>query len=138
MKVEISILKNLAPGDHVWAERDWGWWSHHGIYVDDDTIIHRVRGEGVTWTTVKKFRNGEVLRIKDYGSQDKLFAPIGVAERAIDRLGEKGYDLTDRNCEHFATWCVTGKSLSQQVKEIWLCDGRDRNYDKKHFVDLVA
>ena len=38
-----------------------------------------------------------------------------VITRAISRLGESGYDLFENNCEHFAHWCKTGKTVSGQV-----------------------
>ena len=31
-------------------------------------------------------------------------------------LGQPGYDLIFNNCEHFATWCVTGEHCSAQVE----------------------
>jgi Lecithin retinol acyltransferase len=36
-------------------------------------------------------------------------------QRALSRVGERGYSLTGNNCEHFATWCATGIAVSQQV-----------------------
>ena len=38
-------------------------------------------------------------------------------ERAESRLGEHKYNLLFNNCEHFASWCKTGVSESQQVKD---------------------
>ena len=34
--------------------------------------------------------------------------PEKVIDRARSRLGEREYDLTSNNCEHFAKWCTTG------------------------------
>ena len=34
--------------------------------------------------------------------------------RAESRLGEGEYDLVFNNCEHFANWCRTGRSYSDQ------------------------
>jgi hypothetical protein len=39
-------------------------------------------------------------------------------ERAFSRLGEKGYDFTTNNCDHFATWCKTGEHRSLQVDKV--------------------
>eukprot|EP00928_Gymnodinium_smaydae_P038059 TRINITY_DN26327_c0_g7_i1.p1 TRINITY_DN26327_c0_g7~~TRINITY_DN26327_c0_g7_i1.p1 ORF type:complete len:633 (+),score=124.37 TRINITY_DN26327_c0_g7_i1:89-1987(+) len=38
-----------------------------------------------------------------------------VLHRARRRIGERGYDVTSNNCEHFATWCFTGEVSSTQV-----------------------
>ncbi len=40
-------------------------------------------------------------------------------DRAYSRLGEKGYDIIFKNCEHFAMWCKTGVAYSSQVKKIF-------------------
>ena len=36
-------------------------------------------------------------------------------ERAIGDLGKRGYSLFNNNCEHWARWCRTGDSYSEQV-----------------------
>ena len=41
-----------------------------------------------------------------------------VVERAISRLGENQYYVPGNNCEHFAMWCKTGVSSSEQVENI--------------------
>jgi hypothetical protein len=40
-------------------------------------------------------------------------------QRALSRVGERGYSLTGWNCEHFAAWCATGVAASQQVVD-WI------------------
>ncbi|MBR9911110.1 MAG: lecithin retinol acyltransferase family protein [Gammaproteobacteria bacterium] len=42
-----------------------------------------------------------------------------VITRAKSRLGEKNFNLLFNNCEHFASWCVTGISNSDQITGIW-------------------
>ncbi|XP_070173541.1 phospholipase A and acyltransferase 1-like [Littorina saxatilis] len=49
--------------------------------------------------------------------------PDEIVERARKRLGQKGYNLLSKNCEHFATWCrygdgigvTQGEGISEQV-----------------------
>lgn len=41
-----------------------------------------------------------------------------VVSRARSRLGEREYHLSKNNCEHFAMWCKTEISSSEQVKNI--------------------
>ena len=42
-----------------------------------------------------------------------------VMARAESRLGEDHFDFVFNNCEHFATWCKTGISGSDQVEALW-------------------
>ena len=44
-----------------------------------------------------------------------LYSPEETLERAFSRLGESRYNVATMNCEHFAFWCRTGLSTSQQV-----------------------
>ncbi|XP_063423443.1 uncharacterized protein LOC134707532 [Mytilus trossulus] len=61
-----------------------------------------------------------------YQNTIKHFHPEEIIKRAIaeadaDAEGGKGefvYDLFVNNCEHFATWCVTGQKLSLQVRKV--------------------
>ena len=39
-------------------------------------------------------------------------------ERALSRVGERGYSLGGWNCEHYASWCATGVAFSQQVADV--------------------
>ena len=46
-------------------------------------------------------------------------SPVGVTlRRAMGRLGEADYNLLFNNCEHFATWCKTGRHRSGQVDSV--------------------
>jgi len=39
--------------------------------------------------------------------------------RAQKLLGEKRYNMIERNCEHFSSWCKTGSANSGQVSIFW-------------------
>jgi Lecithin retinol acyltransferase len=54
-----------------------------------------------------------------HSQQRRVFEPKAVIARARSRLGESRFDIVLHNCEHFATWCKTGISDSQQVYAIW-------------------
>lgn len=45
-------------------------------------------------------------------------SPEETIKRAKSRLGENNYNVATNNCEHFAIWCKTGISKSEQVKNI--------------------
>jgi len=38
--------------------------------------------------------------------------------RVFNRLGEQEYALLENNCEHFATYCITGVAESYQAKTL--------------------
>lgn len=48
----------------------------------------------------------------------KYFSNEETIKRAKSRLGENQYSLYSNNCEHFAIWCRTGISDSQQVNKV--------------------
>lgn len=47
-----------------------------------------------------------------YGNRD----PKQIVEKAKCAIGQKGWNPATRNCEHFAMWAKTGKSISFQVQ----------------------
>lgn len=53
------------------------------------------------------------------GRTQTSFSPGAVVERARSRLGEARFDIVLHNCEHFATWCKTGISDSEQIQALW-------------------
>jgi hypothetical protein len=50
--------------------------------------------------------------------EGECFQACKVVERARSRLGEDGYDLYTKNCEHFARWSKTGKWESRQIENL--------------------
>lgn len=108
----------MALGDQVYAMRELvgipGVYEHHGIDCGDNTVIHYYK-EGtatVSRTPLKTFARGGRVFIK---YQAVSFLPQTVVQRAESRLGEQTYDLLTNNCEHFATWCKTGRQESEQL-----------------------
>lgn len=107
----------MTPGTHLRADRGWYW--HHGIDMGDGTVVHftgepleRVAAE-VRRTSYEDFaRGGPVLRVQH---ADGL-APDETCERALRHLGARGYHVLFSNCEHFASWCATGRPHSGQVQ----------------------
>jgi hypothetical protein len=55
------------------------------------------------------------VEIRAYGIRPN---PDKVVARARSMLGQSGYDLIFNNCQHFATWCVTGEHHSAQVENV--------------------
>ena len=129
----VSSLSQLHKGDHIAIKRPEGYW-HHAIVEDVLTArgvfnvieyssrveeyfqdISELRSPG--WAKVMRgnYRLEDGLYLIKY---DIYLSAEEVVVRARSRLGENEYTIFDNNCEHFALWCKTGISMSQQVKNI--------------------
>ncbi|QIK66283.1 lecithin retinol acyltransferase family protein [Nocardioides sp. HDW12B] len=108
----------MARADHIYVSR--GPYTHHGIDAGDGTVIHFTGEPGaakinasIARTSMVDFLKGGDLKTRRYGARDDVDTTMA---RAEGRLGETGYHLVINNCEHFATWCCTGRSSSEQVR----------------------
>ncbi|MBE9178428.1 lecithin retinol acyltransferase family protein [Oculatella sp. LEGE 06141] len=108
----------MARGDQIYVMRPLmgmdGVYEHHGIDCGDGTVIHYRKTDVATVarTSIASFANGQPIYVK---RPAVAFIPDVVIERAESRLGEQTYNLVFNNCEHFANWCKTGRSESQQL-----------------------
>jgi Lecithin retinol acyltransferase len=131
--VTASTLTRVSPsrprhqpvrGAHIYVERDL--YSHHGIDCGDGTVIDFAGQGGIKNTacirhvTLAEFAQGASVKTRTYGSH---YSPEVVVARAASMIGRSGYDLFSNNCEHFATWCVTGEHSSAQVEAVWSATG---------------
>jgi hypothetical protein len=64
-------------------------------------------------TSLQAFSQGRTVRFRAY--KETYFSGPEICRRARSRVGEDKYSILFNNCEHFATWCVTGKHASQKV-----------------------
>ena len=102
----------MAAADHLEVPRQHGLFNHHGIDLGDGTVAHYLEGREILRSPVEEFSQGQPLRVISYDEA----SPVGVTlRRAMGRLGEQDYNLLFNNCEHFATWCKTGRHRSGQV-----------------------
>lgn len=116
-------------GDHIRVQRA-GIYSHHGIYVSDDEVIHFTGTEDdsiLDWskcevirTNLKQFLRGGTAEVKIYNEEelDDLYSVEHIVNYARACLGDKGYHLAFNNCEHFANVCTLGRFRSRQVERI--------------------
>ncbi len=89
--------------------------NHHGIDLGDGTVAHYLEGRAILRSPLNEFSQGQPLRVISYAEA----SPVGVTlRRAMSRLGEQDYNLLFNNCEHFATWCKTGRHRSSQVDSV--------------------
>ncbi|XP_012946933.1 phospholipase A and acyltransferase 3 [Aplysia californica] len=117
----LKVLKSLSPGDRVEFKR--GVFSHWGLYIGDEKIIH-VTGPEPEQAEVRIDKFLDVVqdgRAEKNNSKDEEWNPLAVGEiikRAKQRLGKVQYSLLSNNCEHFVNWCRYGKSESDQVNKV--------------------
>ena len=122
--------KNIAPYKGAQIRVNRGLYSHHGIYVSDDLIIHFASNEpghetdplyaSVCKTDLKGFLKGGELEVREY-TEEEMREKRGndeIVEYVLSNLGRKGYDLINNNCEHFSNECAFGKSYSSQVESV--------------------
>lgn len=109
----------LLPGDHICVRRRGRFYTHHGIYIGDGKVIHftgsireKVNPE-VHETDLSSLLKGEILRRRDYKKRLPACETINLAR---EQLLDKSYSMIWNNCEHFATYCATGKKKSRQVR----------------------
>ena len=121
-------VKKPIFGDHIKVNR--GLYSHHGIYVSDDYVIHfappmnlgviDAASAKIIITNLKDFLNGGLLEVRIF-SFDELKQkrnPQDVVNYAFSKVGEGGYNIISNNCEHFANECLFGKKKSNQVDSV--------------------
>ena len=105
----------MATADHLQVPRRHGLFNHHGIDLGDGTVAHYLEGREILRSPVSEFSQGEVVSVLNQANA----SPAGVTlRRAMSRLGEQNYNLLFNNCEHFATWCKTGRHRSEQVDSV--------------------
>jgi hypothetical protein len=111
--------EDLIRGDHIYVRRRGLLYSHHGIYAREVAVIHykgadkEKRNPAVIITGIDNFLNGGKLRRRNYKERLPYSESLRIAR---EHLSKKGYSLAFNNCEHFATYCATGKKESLQVR----------------------
>ena len=111
--------EDLIRGDHIYVRRNGLLYSHHGIYAGEGAVINykgadkEKRDPAVIITDIDNFLNCGKLRRRNY---KKRIPHSESLRNAQELLSEKGYSLPGNNCEHFATYCATGKKKSKQVR----------------------
>jgi len=120
---EIDESVALERGDHICWHRNLGYW-HHAIVTrtDDQTVTlasYGPYGRNVAFKESTKSRqdvfpsclSGIPYRI----TYEDCYTDEYTALRAEKCIGEKHYNIFNRNCEHSSQWCKTGLSKSDQL-----------------------
>jgi Lecithin retinol acyltransferase len=93
--------------------------SHHGIYVGNGQVIHYaglasgLQAGPVKISSLEDFLANHPYEVREY--RTRKHSGEESVERARTRIGEDLYHPVLNNCEHFVTWCITGKTRSTQV-----------------------
>ena len=95
--------------------RQHGLFNHHGIDLGDGTVAHYLEGREILRSPLEDFSQGQPIRVVDHPGAS---APGLTLRRAMSRIGEQNYNLLFNNCEHFATWCKTGRHRSGQIDSV--------------------
>ena len=110
----------LPLGAHLTSPRRG--YLHHGVYAGNGRVIHCggfsrfLSSRPVEEVSLDTFTLGHGLAIKAWVAPK--FTGAQVVERARARIGEDRYRLLSNNCEHFAEWCIGGRSRSVQVDAV--------------------
>ena len=114
----MSVPIDKSGHIHIKVWRSFYW--HHGIDVGDGDVIHfsgepgRRLDAAVRRTSLAGFLRGGELRVVRHRSP---LPAEQVRARAARCIGNTGYSLLWRNCEHFARWCAVGRFESPQVRD---------------------
>lgn len=125
----------FCRGDHIRVKRHSGIYFHHGVYIGDLKVVHYT-GESIKGKLLGTEKENPMVRIDPIhvfadGNKDvelvehptRLNRDLTVS-RAMSRVGERHYNLTFNNCEHFAAWCVAGETKSDQLPNVVEKGGR--------------
>jgi len=134
-RVRVYSIYDLQRGDHIAFHQFWGAYWHHAIVeridVDRDNV-HVIEysstgtgssadnssspkrpGKAKVMENTLTFQDITVYRL----IHEQCLDPDTVVWRAKNEVGKGKYNLFTNNCEHFAMWCKTGRSNSDQVEK---------------------
>ena len=142
---EVWLIKQPVKGEHIKVDR--GLYTHHGIYISDEEVIHFTGTEDdsiLDWsknevikTDLNYFLRGGQVKVKEY-TEDELkdLYPVNhIAAYARACLGDRGYNLIFNNCEHFANTCTLGRFRSNQVEEVFNLIFKDK---RRHDMGILG
>lgn len=124
--------RDCEKGDHLYVHRfhkrviqlvfrQQGY-THHGIYIGDGKVVEffglssgYVKGP-IRIVDLETFAGNFPIYRWSYDSyREKKYAPDEIVLRALSQVGKRDYNVAAKNCENFANWCVTGRSICRQV-----------------------
>jgi hypothetical protein len=126
LKNPIIMQHNYKPGDIIAFKRRF--YSHYGIYIGDDKILHKDNHSRDLNIFKKTNSNVSITDINSiYGIQRlandeyKNFKALPFEESlelGLSQVGQGNYNLLLNNCEHFVTHIRFQKKISKQIRNI--------------------
>lgn len=113
---------DLPIGSHLISPRKF--YVHHGIYLGCGDVAHYSGFSGsfkpgpIEVTDLESFANGKPVWVMQ---ESCGFSSDEIVSRARSRIGESQYGILSNNCEHFCSWCISGRSFSAQVRAFFHC-----------------
>lgn len=110
----------MALGDHIKTRRAGGLYTHHGIDMGDGTVVHfsgdpvNHRDAIVCRVSMDEFLQGDPLILVEH--REPVLPGGETARMAESLIGTRGYHPLINNCEHFTTYCKTGRKDSAQSR----------------------
>jgi len=94
--------EQIKAGDHIQVLN--GSTSHHGIYIGDKKVVHKMRNE-ILESTFEAFKgSGKVVSVLS----GKLYNDAEIVNRAMSKLLDQHNIRVFRDSVHFAAWCREG------------------------------
>lgn len=123
---DIETTRLFNKGDHLIVRGSYGLYTHHGLYVGDDMVVHysgfadatQPASGPVEKVSLDEFSQGRAIKIREYPDAERIYSRDAACERVESRIGENLYSLLGNNCEHFVMWAITGRHLSPQVRKV--------------------
>jgi hypothetical protein len=115
-----ELRRNMALGDHIKTRRAGGLYTHHGIDMGDGTVVHfsgdpvNFRDASVCRVAMEEFLQGGRLILVAH--REPVLSGEETARIAESLIGARGYHPLINNCEHFTTYCKTGRKDSAQAR----------------------
>ncbi|MBR2472301.1 MAG: lecithin retinol acyltransferase family protein [Clostridia bacterium] len=96
---------------------------HYGIFVSEENVIQFGYKDNsgidpdeicVVSTDIYAFSEGEIIETQKLSHKELKTrkSPEETVQAAVSRLGEKGYNILNNNCEHFVNECAFGEKRS--------------------------
>ncbi|PVD21567.1 hypothetical protein C0Q70_17365 [Pomacea canaliculata] len=133
-----TVLASLKEGDLIEFPR--GVYSHWAVYIGNEDVIHLAgddndginaemhsahltsfSGQCFEKAVIRQdnfFDVAGLSKAKRNNDRDGKKQPLPrsqIVKNAKSRLDEVGFNVLNRNCQHFATWCRYGVASSDQV-----------------------
>ena len=121
-----SLVDHLRPGDMIQKKGNYieqWFYSHFAVFIGNGQIVHVNKPDGQCFIFRDNMEDafcGELVRKNNHLDNDPNFrriirTPRVIVRAARGRVGERwNYNPFTNNCEHFATWCRYGRSVSLQ------------------------